>query len=75
MDLKNPKANTKCAGFTIEERESFDRLLKIGFYDTFRFCFPQKVQYTWWSFRSKARVKNIGWRIDYILSSCPNIIK
>ncbi|KAG9392136.1 DNA AP lyase APEX1 [Carpediemonas membranifera] len=67
IDIKNPKTNTKSAGFTPRERESFTALLDSGFIDTFRALYPKKVRYTWWSFRTNARARNIGWRLDYFL--------
>lgn len=70
IDIKNPKTNTRNAGFTIEERTSFSKLLDCGFTDTFRFFYPDKVgAYSWWSYRFHAREKNAGWRIDYWLVS------
>ncbi|KKR08030.1 MAG: Exodeoxyribonuclease III [Parcubacteria group bacterium GW2011_GWC2_39_14] len=69
IDLKNPKENIHNAGFTIEERDSFDELIKKGFIDSFRYKYPDKVQYSWWSYRSGARRRNIGWRIDYFCIS------
>lgn len=69
IDLKNPKTNTRNAGFTIEERNKFTLLLETGFTDTFRFLYPDKIQYTWWSYRANARQNNVGWRIDYFLVS------
>ena len=69
IDLKNPKQNTRSAGFTIEERNAFTQLLDNGYTDTFRYLYPEKIQYTWWSYRFKAREKNIGWRIDYFVVS------
>jgi len=69
IDLANPKANERNAGFTIEERTKFQELLDTGFTDTFRFFYPDKVKYTWWSYMFKARENNIGWRIDYFLVS------
>lgn len=70
IDLKNPKTNRRNAGFTDEEREKFDRLLKNGFIDTFRYFYPdQEGIYSWWSYRFQARAKNAGWRIDYFLVS------
>ena len=65
IDLANPKSNERNAGFTPEERGTFDRLLKSGFLDTFREFEPGGGHYTWWSYRSQARQKNIGWRLDY----------
>ena len=70
IDLKNPKTNTKNAGFTIEEREKIAKLKESGFTDTFRFFYPDKTDiYSWWSYRFNARAKNAGWRIDYFLAS------
>lgn len=70
IDLKNPKTNTKSAGFTNEEREKFSNLLKERFTDTYRKLYPDKENaYTWWSYMFNAREKNIGWRIDYFLTS------
>ena len=65
MDIKNPKANERNAGFTIEERTALKTLLDSGFADTFRRLHPDKVAYSWWSYRFKARERNAGWRIDY----------
>ena len=62
IDIRNPKTNTRNAGFTIEERNDFSRLLSRGFIDTFRYLHPDKVKYSWWSYRFKAREKNIGSR-------------
>ena len=69
MDIKNPKANERNAGFTIEERTALKTLLDSGFADTFRRLHPDKVAYSWWSYRFKARERNAGWRIDYFLVS------
>lgn len=69
IDIKNPKTNLRNAGFTIEERTDFSRLLSRGFTDTFRFLHPDEVKYSWWSYRFKAREKNVGWRIDYFVVS------
>ena len=70
IDIKNPKANLRNAGFTIEERDSFTKLLECGFTDTFRMFYPDlKDAYSWWSYRFKARERNAGWRIDYWLVS------
>jgi len=67
IDLKNPKTNTKSAGFTKEERESFNKLLNEGFIDTFRTINPSLIKYSYWDYKSKARLRNVGWRIDYFL--------
>ena len=70
IDLKNPKANRKNAGFTDEERNKFTELMEAGFIDTFRYFYPDKENiYSWWSYRFKAREKNAGWRIDYFCVS------
>lgn len=70
IDLKNPKTNRKNAGFTIEERDRFGKVLENGFIDTFRFFYPQqKDAYTWWSYMFNARANNAGWRIDYFCVS------
>ena len=69
IDLKNPQTNLRNAGFTIEERTKFQQLLDAGFIDTFRFLYPDKIQYTWWSYMFNARKNNAGWRIDYFIIS------
>ncbi len=69
IDLANPKQNEKNAGFTKEEREGFDNFMAHGLVDVFRHFYPDKVQYTWWSMRSNARERNVGWRIDYFVCS------
>lgn len=70
IDLKNPKTNRRNAGFTDEEREKMTLLLDAGFTDTFRFLYPEAVdEYSWWSYMGKARDRNVGWRIDYFLTS------
>jgi exodeoxyribonuclease-3 len=69
IDLKNPASNHNNPGFTDKEREAFTRLLEAGFNDTYRTLHPDEVQYSWWSYRFRAREKNIGWRIDYFLVS------
>ena len=68
IDLKNPKTNTKTAGYTLEERDSFDKLLKeCDLVDTYRFLNPELIEYSYWSYRFNSRKKNTGWRIDYFL--------
>ena len=69
IDLKNPKTNHFSAGFTDEERGKFSELLASGFSDTFRSLYPDKVQYSWWSYMFQSRAKNVGWRIDYFVVS------
>lgn len=70
IDLKNPKTNTKNAGFTPEEREKMSVVLSSGFVDSFRHFYPDLEQiYSWWSYRFHAREHNSGWRIDYFIVS------
>jgi exodeoxyribonuclease-3 len=70
IDLKNPKTNRGNPGFSDEERGKFGELLDAGFVDTFRYFYPDlKNAYSWWSYRFKAREKNVGWRIDYFCVS------
>jgi exodeoxyribonuclease III len=67
IDLANPKSNTKTAGFTPEERASFTKLLSLGYIDTFREFEKDGGNYTYWSYRTKARERNVGWRLDYFV--------
>lgn len=69
IDLKNPEENHLSPGFSDEEREKFSKLLDSGFCDTFRKLYPEKVKYSWWSYRTRARERNVGWRIDYFVVS------
>ena len=69
IDLKNPKTNRGNAGFTDEERGKMTELLNAGFVDSFRYLYPEKQEYSWWSYMGHAREKNIGWRIDYFITS------
>ncbi len=69
IDLKNPKANEKNSGFLPEERAWIDRFIEHGYVDAFRKLYPETVRYTWWTYRFKARDRNIGWRIDYFFLS------
>ena len=70
IDLKNPKTNHHNAGFTDEERKCFGKVLENGFVDTFRHFYPDlKDAYSWWSYMGQARSKNVGWRIDYFVTS------
>lgn len=65
IDLARPRENQKNAGFTAQEREAFSATLAAGFVDTFRARNPQPNEYSWWSYRSGMRQRNVGWRIDY----------
>ena len=69
IDLKNPKSNTRNAGFTIEERQGFDNIVSHGFIDTFRHFNNEGDNYTWWSYMGQSRDRNVGWRIDYFCIS------
>lgn len=70
IDLKNPKSNKGNSGFTDEEREKMSLLLNEGFVDSFRYLYPERKDvYSWWSYMSKVRERNIGWRIDYFIVS------
>ena len=70
IDLKNPQTNRRNAGFTDEERGKMSVLLDSGFVDTFRLLHPtEEGDYSWWSYRFRAREKNVGWRIDYFIVS------
>ena len=69
IDIRNPAANRRNAGFTDEERDKMRQLKAAGFTDTFRTLYPDTVKYSWWSYRFKARERNAGWRIDYFLVS------
>ncbi|MDR0397930.1 MAG: exodeoxyribonuclease III [Candidatus Nomurabacteria bacterium] len=70
IDLANPKQNETNAGYTAEERADFDQFTKAGLIDTFRNLHPDETgAYTWWTWRAKARARNVGWRIDYFIVS------
>lgn len=70
IDLKNPKTNRGNPGFSDEERGKFSLLLESGFTDSFRYLYPDTENaYSWWSYRFRAREKNVGWRIDYFIVS------
>jgi exodeoxyribonuclease-3 len=67
IDLANPKENSKISGFLPIERDWVNKYLQNNFIDIFRLRYPEKVQYTWWTYRFNARTRNIGWRIDYFM--------
>jgi len=69
MDLHNPKANQKTSGFLPEERDWFQKYLDHGLVDVYRWRYPDRVQYTWWTNIMKARERGVGWRLDYFLVS------
>ncbi len=69
IDLARPKENVGKAGFTDEERKFIDKLIAAGFVDTFRYHHPQIKKYSWWTYRTFARKRNVGWRIDYFFVS------
>ncbi len=69
IDLKNPDDNHFSAGFSDQERNKFTELLNAGFVDTFRSLHKDTVKYSWWSYRTRARERGIGWRIDYFVVS------
>lgn len=69
IDLANPKSNEKNTGFLPEERVWIDKYLEHQFVDAYRDLYPERVQYTWWTYRFNARSNNVGWRLDYFLVS------
>jgi exodeoxyribonuclease III len=69
IDLKNPKENETTSGFLPEEREWVQKFLDHGFVDVYRKLYPEREQYSWWTYRFNARQRGIGWRIDYFLVS------
>jgi exodeoxyribonuclease-3 len=69
IDLKNSKSNQKNTGFLPEERVWIDHYLEHGFVDIYRHLYPNRIQYTWWTYRMNARQNGVGWRLDYFLIS------
>ncbi|MBN1152566.1 MAG: exodeoxyribonuclease III [Dehalococcoidia bacterium] len=69
IDLARPKENSTVSGFLPKEREWMDRLVAHGFVDTFRMFHQEAERYSWWDLKSRARERNIGWRIDYFFVS------
>jgi exodeoxyribonuclease III len=69
IDLANPRENSKTSGFLPEERVWLDCYLQHGFVDAFRSLYPDRVQYTWWTYITNARARNVGWRLDFFMVS------
>ena len=70
IDLKNPKSNyNKTPGYTQKEIDGMSNFINAGYTDTFRHFYPEEIKYSWWSYRFNSRAKNVGWRLDYFLSS------
>lgn len=69
IDLRNPKENSTTSGFLPEERVWLDHYTEHGFVDAYRHLYPNRVQYTWWTYRYNARPRGIGWRLDYFMVS------
>lgn len=69
IDLANPKSNANTSGFLPEERAWIDTYLANGFTDVYRKLYPERIEYTWWTFITRARERNVGWRLDYFLVS------
>ena len=70
IDIARPKPNyNKSAGYTQVEIDGFSRFIDAGLVDTYRHFHPDTIAYSWWSFRGGARARNVGWRIDYVLTS------
>jgi len=69
IDLANPKSNEKNTGFLPEEREWIDKYLAHNFVDAYRELYPEREEYTWWTYRFNSRERDVGWRLDYFLMS------
>ena len=66
IDLARPKANSGTSGFLPIERQWMDKIIRMGYHDTFRLFNPEPEEYSWWSYRAGARRNNVGWRLDYV---------
>jgi exodeoxyribonuclease-3 len=69
IDLRHPKANKNTSGFLPEERAWIDTYLSHGLVDIYRFLYPERIEYTWWTYLANARQHNVGWRLDYFMVS------
>jgi len=69
IDLARPKENSDHTGFLRIERDWLDKIISKNYIDTFRYLFPNKIQYSWWDMKTFARERNVGWRIDYFFVS------
>jgi exodeoxyribonuclease-3 len=69
IDLARPSENSNTSGFLREERDWIDKVVKSGYIDTFRAVHGDEVAYSWWDYKTRARERNIGWRIDYFYIS------
>ena len=72
IDIARPKENVKVSGFMPEEREALGEFFKAGLIDTYRTLHPEEVKYSWWNQVTRARDRNVGWRLDYFFVS-PNL--
>jgi len=69
IDLTHPKANEETSGFLPIEREWIDKVINLGYIDTFRHFDKSPEKYTWWDYKTAARARNVGWRLDYFFVS------
>lgn len=69
IDIHNPKSNANSSGFLPEERSWMEKFFNSGFIDSFRLFNSEPHNYTWWSYRTNARERNLGWRIDYLATT------
>lgn len=74
IDLKNPAANADRSGFLPVERAWLNKLVAAGYVDTYRMRYPERAEYSWWTYRFQARSRNVGWRIDYFFIS-PDLVE
>ncbi len=68
IDLSRPKENSKVSGFLPQERALLDDFINMGFSDTFRYFNKEAGQYSWWDYKTRARDRNVGWRLDYFFA-------